>query len=131
MRNTRFPDTLLDQDTIERLLKALQAGVIDMAYFPGLYFRSCGQTVNPSLVSEEEAVRFNAIHAKINYDTAGQVVLSREVKIRLLQAIRARRINLHADFPQLAQAYRAVDQDWSAITEEEQEFILEICLRIN
>ncbi|SFF22045.1 hypothetical protein [Spirosoma endophyticum] len=131
MRKPDYPDTILDQDTINKLLKALQVGMIDMAYFPGLYFRTCGQIVDPDLVSKQEARQFNTIRAKIKRDTAGQVVLNRGLKIRLLNAIRVRRIDLHADFAELAFAYRAVKQDWSAITEEEKQFFLTICRRIN
>ncbi|GAB2554349.1 hypothetical protein [Spirosoma areae] len=131
MKKPDHPDTILDARTTTRLLEALRAGVIDMAYFPGLYFCRCGEPADWSLVSEEETRQFRHITAKVGRDASGQVSLSRSLKLRLLYAIRAGRINLHADFSELAKAYRAVGQDWSAVSPDEKEFVLDICRRIN
>lgn len=127
MNKPHFPDTILDQETSNKLLQALRVGVLDMAYFPKLYFPPIGPERDFSGISHEEKNRFHFIVSKIKFDNGGHITLTRESKIRLLNAIRVGRVNPQHDFPELGKAYLAVKQDWSAITDDEKEFILEIC----
>lgn len=126
MITPRFPDTILDEHLTTQLLRAMKVGVLDMAYFPGLYFPPIGEPRDLSGLSEEDFERVQTIYQKIRYSNDGQITLTREQKIKLLKAIRIGRINPDHDFPEFAKAYRVVKSDWSAITPEESEFILEI-----
>lgn len=121
MRDDRFPDVVLRPDQTEALLEALRAGEINMIHFSGLYYgKSKGDL---SQVTPEQIERFHELWAKVRYDEGGILPLNRELKIRLLNAVRLGRINLHRDFPELARAFRLAKSDWSAITKEEQQFI--------
>lgn len=135
MKKTDYLDTILDQQTSEKLLKALQLGVIDMADFAGIYSQSVKEltplTYAEAGVTQEEVNHFHQVYEKIQHDTSGQLVLGRDLKIRLLNAIRKGRINLQADFPELVNAYQAVQYDWSAITPEEQKSMLATCRKVN
>ena len=121
MRDDRFPDVELRPDQTAALLNALKAGEINMIHFSGLYYGAGKGDL--SQVTPEQVERFHELWAKVRYDEGGIVPLNRALKIRLLNAVRLGRINLHRDFAELAKAFRSAKSDWSAITREEQHFI--------
>lgn len=125
------PTITLKPQTIRKLLESIRAGLLDMAYFPDLYHPRKDQELSSFGVTDVEIQQANAIYRKIKFGTGGQLPLGRELKIRLLKAIRARQINLLSDFPELAGAYQAVQQDWSAITAEEKAILLGFCRKLN
>lgn len=130
-KQPRFPDTILEPRTTAKLLAALKSGVIDMAHFADIYFPPIGQRADVSQAPAQDLERFVHLCAKIEHDKAGEVVLSRRQKLGLLNAVRSGRINLHHEFPELGVAYRKVHQDWSALTAEEREFIIDFCITYN
>ena len=136
MTNNEWPDTILEADTVSKLIDALKVGSIDMIDFPEL----CHQNKNDedeqeraNRISPEELDRFDKICSKIIHVEKGTVVLTRFLKINILNAVRTKRFNLLRDFPELAKA-RAnafMSMDWSNITDQERSWFLGICRIIN
>ncbi|GAB4020233.1 hypothetical protein GCM10028808_60690 [Spirosoma migulaei] len=126
-----YPTIMLQPKTTYKLLRSIRDGMVDMAYFPELYHPRQDQQLSSDELSQEDLHQVNQLLRKIKFDASGQVQLGRELKIRLLKAIRANQINLLSDFPELAKAYQAVQQDWSALSPDEKEFLLDYCRKLN
>lgn len=128
--STKQPDTVLQPQTIARLLESLQAGVIDMAYFRDLFHSDNTLHWDYSQATPEMMERVEHLCQKVRFTTDGQVPLTRALKIRLLQSIRSGRINLAQDYPELMAARKAVQYDWSSLTPQDIEFLSDTAIAL-
>ena len=130
MSKSHHLDQILEPDTVNELLKSLRSGVIDMAYFEEL-FTSDKRTVHRdySHVPPEVMEEFVRLNTKARYTPDSQVLLDRELKIRLLQSIRLGRINI-SEYPEFIAARKKVKFDLSAYTQEELDFLCEAALTV-
>lgn len=127
------PVVILDENTSRRLLLAIRAGCIDMAHFTGLYSPGNREESIKSQVSAEVFDRATDIMRRLQDTRIGQakITLTRELKLRLLKAVRSNEICIFSDFPELAKAHQSMKIDYSVLSEEECGFILEFCRTVN
>ena len=127
-----FGETVLQSDEIDIIAEALKTGVINMVDFkPFCHKRSLVRELDVSILTDEQAEQLPAIRAKMRFTKDGALTLSRQLKIKLVNVLRSGRINFHADFPDLVEAYQAIRIDWSMVSNDELKILARVSRAAN
>lgn len=117
----------LDKALQRRLLEAIRTDRINLIDFPELHQQSQEVPTDLSRLTEAELATLNELCLQVKYKPVC-VLLTKPLKIRLIEAVRATSLN-PAKFPELSTAFIRPKIDCSTLTDEEIEFILELAIK--
>ena len=114
----------LDKELQRKLLEALRADQINLIDFPELRQQSQEVPTDLSRLTEAEITTLNELCLQVKYEPV-YVLLTKPIKIRLIEAVRATVLN-PAEFPELSAAFTRPKIDYSTLTDEQLMFIIEM-----